>query len=482
MPDPIAVRIPHENVNDNLVLIQSWLVKDGDTVTAEQPLAEVETSKATFEVPSPVAGVVKTIVRDGTEAPVGDVLCYIGDSLEDIAAFLKSTTTTVSPAAPQISAAAPAAAGTAVAPSAANVTPPAPSAMPVRSASAAAPRGQTRFSQKARELLQAQGLKEADFANRGLVRVQDLLGNGQGELPAKAPTTAATTAAIPSAAPPAATQVVTSVPHRKESLPRSKRFEGKLLSWSVRDALRSAVTVAVPRKAADPATPRDATYAEKFSAAVVFECARLLRKYPVFNCFCQAGEVHYYDQVNVGYALDAGRGLKVPVFVDADKKSMSALVDERRQFLVDYLTDELTPASLSSGTFTITDLSSAGVYTFDPLISEGQSAILGVGSEFSLTPSGPSSYQLILAFDHRIGDGRTAAAFLNELKLRVQAHEEGTAAARVAATVKQEAHCSQCFISAAEVRAQRGFLVQVVDGQNTPGGSSLVCTTCLQGW
>ena len=82
MAERTAVRVPHENVNDETALLSQWLVADGSTVAAGQPLAVMESSKTTFEITAPVAGIVRYSIAVGTEVAIGGVLCTIGDSSE----------------------------------------------------------------------------------------------------------------------------------------------------------------------------------------------------------------------------------------------------------------------------------------------------------------------------------------------------------------------------------------------------------------
>lgn len=133
--------------------------------------------------------------------------------------------------------------------------------------------------------------------------------------------------------------------------------------------------------------------------------------------------MNYYDEVNVGFAVDAGEGLKVPVIRDADKKELGAIAREIQDLLLAYTSGEITLEAASGGTFTVTDLSGEGVFSFHPLINQRQSAILGVGAEFHAPGSSEGLYQLILAFDHRLTEGRAAAQFLKDLRDKLSAYE-----------------------------------------------------------
>ena len=250
---------------------------------------------------------------------------------------------------------------------------------------------------------------------------------------------------------------------RTEALPRAKRTEATDLRSAYDSTLASVVTVACPtggfRAKAGDLGP----------ALILFETARLLRKYPTLNAFHRDGEINYYDDVNLGYAIDAGRGLKVPVIRQADKKSVAAIADELREAIVAYLGDGLPFESLAGGTFTVTDLAGEGVASFVPLINQGQSAILGVGGEVG------GHYSLVLTFDHQLSEGRLAARFLNELKTRLAHHEGAMGPAYAPADMPS---CSRCARTAEELDELGIYLVPTA----RPGGSTrLFCTRCLRG-
>jgi len=213
-----------------------------------------------------------------------------------------------------------------------------------------------------------------------------------------------------------------SVTFRSEALPKSKQAEARyLLAGS--NALVSSVSVACPTRGLRAAAQNHPEWGSSPAAAIVFEAARLLRRYPIFNAFYEDGAANYYDEVNVGFAVDAGGGLKVPVIRDADKKELGVIAREIQDLLLAYTNGEITLEAASGGTFTVTDLSAEGVFSFQPLINHRQSAILGVGAEFFPPGCSEGSYQLILAFDHRLSEGRAAAQFLKELRDRIAAYE-----------------------------------------------------------
>jgi hypothetical protein len=156
-----------------------------------------------------------------------------------------------------------------------------------------------------------------------------------------------------------------------------------------------------------------------------------------------------------------------------------------RQLLLSYLDDTLHVGSLAGGTFTITDLSSEGVFTFQPLINQGQSAILGVGGEFFLSGSREGLFNLILSFDHQLAAGRQAAQFLQDVVQRLHAYAAVFEDQRADAPRAEELYCARCLTPLSRLQrldpAQRGdhFLVQTVQSD---GRLEYRCNTCLQGW
>ena len=177
--------------------------------------------------------------------------------------------------------------------------------------------------------------------------------------------------------------------------------------------------------------------------------------------------------MNLGFAFDAGRGLKVPVVRRADAKSLQELDRELRELMVQYLNDELAVESLAGGTFTLTDLAQESATFFNPLINQGQSAILGVGAEFFAPGQREGWFHLTLVFDHQISNGREATQFLVELSRRLAGYEQAWGA-----IMPEEPCCHYCERTLPMLQEINAHLVEEV---RPDGARSRVCSLCLRG-
>lgn len=416
---------------------------------AGQVIAEFETSKTTFELHAPVAGIVQHQHPEGAEIAVGSLVCIISE--DGRAPFPEESrrqgeeaqaTPTVIPVKPQ--------------------SPLSVSAV----ASFEHPSQGQRFSAKARELLTRLGLDPARFPKRGLVRAQDVRAGfeslGAGTRPAEG--------SVANRGEGANVIPVPGVPYRTEELLRSKRLEIAYLRSGMQHALPSAVTLACPtcglRAAAEQA-------GVNLSGVLVYEVGSLLRKYPAFNGFFADDRQHFYEEVNIGFAFDAGRGLKVPVVCRADDKSLPELDQELRELMVQYLNDELPVESLAGGTFTITDLSQEGATFFNPLLSQRQSAILGVGAELLGVGQNEGCFHITLAFDHQLSNGREATQFLIELSRRLAGYEKAWVGAQ-----REEPYCHHCERTLSTLSEIKAHLVAEVGMDGVKGR---VCSLCLRG-
>jgi pyruvate/2-oxoglutarate dehydrogenase complex dihydrolipoamide acyltransferase (E2) component len=473
------VVIPRENVNDETVTLVNWCVEHGTLVEAGQALADVEGSKAVFTIVAPVAGAVHYTLSPGQEVEVGGVLCTIAgnEALPLPAEVLPSQPETVqvttTPVA-QSDTLRSVAEAVPVLPEAGNDTPSISSGL-----------RQPRFSQKAAALLQHHGLAPELFMGQGLVRAQEVLQRLEGHgLQTASPPAAGLTGHTDAVARPEPVAAL-GVPVHTVQLSRQKQTERRYLASSFSNTLPSMVTVVVPTRGLRAAAAQSPKFSGSVTALILFEVARLLHKYPALNAFYAHSAMHVYDEINIGFAVDAGQGLKVPVIHQADTKSLQDIASEMQECLLNYLENTLRVESLVGGTFTITDLSSEGVFTFQPLINQGQSAILGVGGEFFLPQSSEGLFNLILSFDHQLTEGRQAAQFLQDLAYRLQAYSAVLKSDMNHETGADELHCARCLASLSQlqrlgaVQQEEHFLVQTVQPD---GRHEYRCNTCLQGW
>src|SRR5260370_6417197 len=355
MSEPTPILVLRENLSDDSVCINKWLVAERSRVEIGQPIVEVETSKVNMEVSAPASGFLRYVYKEGQDVPVGKVLGYICDQAE---AHL-----------PNVSALFDRIQGDQADQRVADIAASHAGLRPTT-----AKERTTRFSQQALQLIKEWRLDASQFNNIGLVRSQDVLKRIGEDIARQKERASPKTpdsdhsweAPVPAAG----------VTFRTEKLPRSKRLEAKYLRSACQNTLPSAVTVPCSADGLHAAAERETGVRADVAALIVFEVARILRKYPGFNAHYADADLTYYDEINIGFAIDAWHGLMVPVIRGADKKSVAEIAGNMRELLVQYLSDEISVKSLLGGTFTLTDLSSEGVYSFQPLINRGQSAIL----------------------------------------------------------------------------------------------------------
>ena len=148
---------------------------------------------------------------------------------------------------------------------------------------------------------------------------------------------------------------------------------------------------------------------------------RALREHPHLNASLEGDTIQIWRRIHIGLAVDTERGLLVPVVRDADTKGLMQLAKETQTLVERARSGQCSPAELSGGTFTLTNLGMLGVDAFTPVINLPECAILGVG-RIKLKPVmlgervvGRHMVWLSLSFDHRLVDGGPAARFLQRV-------------------------------------------------------------------
>jgi pyruvate dehydrogenase E2 component (dihydrolipoamide acetyltransferase) len=163
-------------------------------------------------------------------------------------------------------------------------------------------------------------------------------------------------------------------------------------------------------------------FAPGYTDLLVLIVARALREYPYINARLNGDAIEQLAHVNVGVAVDADRGLLVPILRDADQMGLRELGMHFREVVGRAREGKSLPDELTGGTFTITNLGMFDVDAFTPVMNPPELAILGVGriQPKPVVLEGEVVVRhmvtLSLAFDHRLVDGAPAARFLQRIK------------------------------------------------------------------
>jgi pyruvate/2-oxoglutarate dehydrogenase complex dihydrolipoamide acyltransferase (E2) component len=355
MSEPIAVRVPQINPNDEHAVVVRWHVAKGARVRAGQSLVTLETTKTTFDVDAPSDGYAFFEHEPNTELAVGSPVAWIADTDEPL----------------RIAAAAP----------------------PATALGAAA--SSERFTRKARKLMKERGLNEADF--NGIDRVD-------AEAVERVAARGASATRVPAGAVPL-------------DLTPAKITEIQTLRRVREQVVPSTVAIALVGDRLDARLRRETAAHGPISLLelALYETARMLRDWPELNGWYADGRAWTHNDVAIGFAVNLGRSLRVPVVKGSAAGSLRDVARAVRELTLRYLREELTIDDVTGGTFTITDLSGEGIVHFVPVLNERQSAILGL---CAARPDG--SRELVLTFDHRLSDGMRAARFLAALRARLE--------------------------------------------------------------
>ncbi|WP_025699052.1 dihydrolipoamide acetyltransferase family protein, partial [Paenibacillus forsythiae] len=150
--------------------------------------------------------------------------------------------------------------------------------------------------------------------------------------------------------------------------------------------------------------------------------AKALLEFPLLNCSIEGNELVFHKAVHIGVAVGLEGGLVVPVVRDAHLKGLGEISEEVRLLAAAARDNALTPAEMTGGTFTITNLGMYGMESFSPIINQPEVAILGVNAIVD-TPVAVNGevvvkplMNLSLTADHRAVDGAVAAGFMQRIK------------------------------------------------------------------
>ena len=421
---PVEVRVPDIGDFKDVAVIEVF-VKPGDTVKLEQSLITVESDKASMEIPSSAAGVIKELkVKLGDKVNIGDLL-----------ALLEGTGGSAAAPAPA-AVAAPASAPAAAVPAAAVASAPA-SAAPAHNPAATPALGLPHASPSVRKFARELGvpLNEVKGSGpKGRITAEDVQSFTRAVMSGAQQTQAQAARA------PAAGGGVTGggelnlIPWPKVDFAKFGPIERKELSRikkiSGANLFRNAVMIPAVTNHDDA----DITELEAFRvstnkeneksgikvtmlAFLIKACVAALKKFPEFNSSLDGDALVYKQYWHIGFAADTPNGLVVPVIKDADKKGVLQISQEMGELAKKARDGKLGPADMSGATFTISSLGGIGGRYFTPIINAPEVAILGVcksqmepvwdGKQFVPRLMLPLS----LTWDHRVIDGAAAARF-----------------------------------------------------------------------
>lgn len=428
MPTPFNLPPLGENIEAGTVV--GILVSVGDTLEIDQPVLEIETDKATLEVPSTVSGVVSEIlIGEGDQAEVGKPVLNVeaGEAVAEPAAE-------EAPATPEE----PAAEEAPPAPEVAE-TPPVEAPPPAETAPAA-PSPAAEIPETKPDALVPAAPSVRRFAREIGIDIQQVSGSGPGgrisiddvKAYAKQLNTGGTVAApvaaghLPGIALPDFSKWG-DVRREKMSNLRRTAAENLTAAWvnipHVTYADKADITdLEKLRKQYGPRAEAAGGKLTMTAIALKFAVAAL-KRFPLFNASIDMAnqEIVYKDYYHIGVAVDTDRGLVVPVIRDVDQKNVVELAVELSEIAEKARNKKLSVDDMQGSTFTITNLGGFGGTSFTPIIKAPDVAILGIARGRIEPVYIDGSFEprlmvpLMISYDHRIIDGADGARFLKWL-------------------------------------------------------------------
>ena len=392
----MKVPSPGESISE--VEIAQWLVSDGDFVEKDQPIAEVDSDKATLELPAEESGVITLKAKEGDTVKVGQVVCLIDTSAsppkKKVAAVTPPETTTQAKSvasAPNPDPVATYAHGT-----------PSPAAAKIMAENNLTSKSITATGKEGRitknDVLMA---LSAGFSN-------DQISSWSGE------------------------RVV-----RKEKMSMLRR---KIAERLVSVKNQTAMLTTFNEIDMKPIMDLRAKYKDRFAkhhdvnlgfmSFFTKAVTEALALFPAVNGQIDGNDMVYFDYADIGIAVSSPKGLMVPVLRNAEQMSLATIEKEIKRLAVKARDGKITPEDMTGGTFTITNGGVFGSMLSTPIINPPQSAILGMHNivERPVAVNGKVEIRPImyvaLSYDHRIIDGKESVGFLVKVKEMIESPEK----------------------------------------------------------
>jgi len=390
----LEMKVPSPGESITEVEIARWLVKTGDYVTKDQAVAEVDSDKATLELPAEASGIITLQAEEGEAVKVGQVVCLIDTEAKAPAA---ASSAAPSPSQPvkQETPAVP----TASAPSPVQVTSPAQPTPPARGAPAA----RNKIPPRAQPASTVVGT-----GKDGRITKNDAL-------KASKPSMGTPTGGVRSE-----TRAKMSMLRRKvaERLVSAKNETAMLTTFNEVDMTAIYQLRAEYKDAFKERHNVGLGFMSFFTLAVV----RALKLFPDVNSMIDGQDKVTYDFCDISIAVSGPKGLMVPVIRNAENLSFRGVEAEVKRLATRARDGQITVDEMTGGTFTITNGGVFGSMLSTPIINPPQSGILGMHNivDRPIVRNGqiviaPVMY-VALSYDHRIIDGRESVGFLVAVK------------------------------------------------------------------
>ena len=407
--------------------ILSWLKKEGDRVTADEPLVEIATDKVNSEVPSPEDGIlVSCRVNVGDTVQVGHVIAII-ETGDGASAPAPASVATVAPAAAETSA-----------PVAASET-----SSPANAVVSSSDRF---YSPLVKNIAKQENISQAELdsisgsGQNGRVTKEDLMGyiSNRGNKSVAAPVAPAVSATAPAApsveAPRVKGPTITVGPNDEIiEMDRMRRIiaDHMVMSTQVSPHVTSYVeadltNVVLWREKVKKQFEANAKTKLTFTPIFIEAVAKAIRDFPGVNASVDGNNIIMRGDINIGMAAALPSGnLIVPVIKNADQLNLVGIAKKVNDLAERARANKLTPDEIQGGTYTLTNVGSFGNVMGTPIINQPQVAILAVGAirkkpAVIETPQGDAiaiRHMMFLShsYDHRIVDGALGGRFVRRV-------------------------------------------------------------------
>ena len=412
----IEMKVPAVGESVTEVTIASWSKKDGDQVALDEVLCELESDKATFELPAEAAGTLRIVAQAGETLAIGALIAKI-----ETGAAVTTPTSTPQPAPAQ---SAPQATSAESAQNGQNgyaVSHPSPAAAKI-------------LDERGISAQQVQGtgvggrLTKEDAMNASPTPAQPAPAQPQAAPPASAPVPPAQPATAKPAPAPAPAMTGERAQHREKMTSLRRTIARRLVAVKNETAMLTTFNEVDMKPVMDLRNKYKDKFKEKNGVGLGFmsfftkAVCIALKEFPAVNAQIDGDNMVFNDFCDVSIAVSTERGLVVPVIRNAEQLSFAQIEKEIVRLAGLARDNKLTIEQMTGGTFTITNGGTFGSMLSTPIINAPQSAILGMHNivERAVVLNGeivirPIMY-VALSYDHRIIDGKESVSFLVRVK------------------------------------------------------------------